>query len=681
MSKIQYKGYFDFSGGYNDTTVQDLLKDNELSVCENIIIKQKGELNLRDGVVKINSISKGFNITKRYEYFVLDNSIILEVYDKKLYKVGNPDTLLTTLNSDKPYFLQQQNVLYCCDGKEIYEIGNKDYFSNVGTVDILVNDIVQITDDFSVEAQRGKFYKALKGMAGKDLTTADYTIDTDWTEVTGVLGATSNIVRPLKAYNAGKKEKVIISVFDNVTNSGYVSIYLDNEEYQINVTSGQTARDVATAIANTSFTGYTATVSQNEVTIEANEIGYKENCYASSYNTGVSMVVNTTVNGQINDNILSEVKNCTKFIHHTKSGRYVATGNPKKPFAVYFSEPMQLNYFKEFNILNPSSSDGTAVCLVNIIDSVLVGYRHSWYEYTGLDPAVDGTWRKLAIPYGCASEYSVQVLDLYSFVFLADNGLYLVSANVLNQYEIVMQNATSVKNISEDKIYNTIKTIFDKSKCVSVYHDSIYYLAYNDNAGENSKIILYYTDKKAFTLFTGIQVNDFLYRKNGDLEIASLNYALRFDDTVHYDTDVTTGENKRIEFEIKTTNLTLDTFIAEKFIDKIFVQANIGAETFDEHLRLLIRIDYLDTDMITIDLSDVNSGLTWGNPWGSPWGNYSTQMQSAFIRMKGNRIGVGLTNKGLEDINTNFVFYGFAISFKQLIPFQKLSNNIFGNLG
>ena len=680
MSKIQYKGYFDFSGGYNDTTVQDLLKDNELSVCENIIIKQKGELNLRDGVVKINSISKGFNITKRYEYFVLDNSIILEVYDKKLYKVGNPDILLTTLNLDKPYFLQQQNVLYCCDGKEIYEIGNKDYFSNI-KVDIKKDDIVQITDDFSVEELRGKFFKALKNMTNKNLSTTDFTVAADWTDVTDILGATSDIVRPLKAYNAGKKEKVIISVFDNVTTSGYVSIYLDNEEYQINVTSGQTARDVATAIANTSFTGYTATVSQNEVTIEANEIGYKENCYASSYNTGVSMVVNTTVNGQINDNILSEVKNCTKFIHHTKSGRYVATGNPKKPFAVYFSEPMQLNYFKEFNILNPSSSDGTAVCLVNIIDSVLVGYRHSWYEYTGLNPAVDGTWRKLAIPYGCASEYSVQVLDLYSFVFLADNGLYLVSANVLNQYEIVMQNATSVKNISEDKIYNTIKTIFDKSKCVSVYHDSIYYLAYNDNVGENSKIILYYTDKKAFTLFTGIQVNDFLYRKNGNLEIASLNYALRFDDTVHYDTDVTTGENKRIEFEIKTTNLTLDTFIAEKFIDKIFIQANIGAETFDEHLRLLIRIDYLDTDMITIDLSDVNSGLTWGNPWGSPWGNYSTQMQSAFIRMKGNRIGVGLTNKGLEDINTNFVFYGFAISFKQLIPFQKLSNNIFGNLG
>ena len=198
MSKMQYKEYFDFSGGYNDTTVQDLLKDNELSVCENIIIKQKGELTLRDGVVKINSISKGFNITKRYEYFVLDNSIILEVYDKKLYKVGNPDTLLTTLNSDKPYFLQQQNVLYCCDGKEIYEIGNKDYFSNI-KVDIKKDDIIQITDDFSVEELRGKFFKALKDMADKDLSTTDFTVAADWTDVTDILGATSNIVRPLKA--------------------------------------------------------------------------------------------------------------------------------------------------------------------------------------------------------------------------------------------------------------------------------------------------------------------------------------------------------------------------------------------------------------------------------------------------------------------------------------------------
>ena len=112
------------------------------------------------------------------------------------------------------------------------------------------------------------------------------------------------------------------------------------------------------------------------------------------------MVVNIEVNGEDDDNILDEVRNCTKFIQHSKSGRYVATGNPNKPHQVYFSEPYQLNYFKQFNILSPTSSEGSPVCLLNLLDSVLIGYKHSWYEYTGLEPATDGSWKRLAIPYG-----------------------------------------------------------------------------------------------------------------------------------------------------------------------------------------------------------------------------------------------------------------------------------------
>ena len=202
-------------------------------------------------------------------------------------------------------------------------------------------------------------------------------------------------------------------------------------------------------------------------------------------------MLGTEVNGEDNDNILDEVRKCTKFIQHSKSGRYVATGNPKKPYAVYFSEPYQLNYFKQFNLLIPTSSDGSPICIFNLLDSVLVGYKHSWYEYTGIEPSTDGQWKRLAIPYGCVSEYSVQVLDLYSFIYLSDNGLYSVSANVLGQNYAVMNNNTAVKNISDDKVSNTIKGIPDKSKCVSVYHEGVYYLAFED------KILLYYTDKKS----------------------------------------------------------------------------------------------------------------------------------------------------------------------------------------
>lgn len=680
MSKLQYKGYFDFSGGYNDTTVQDLLKENELSICENIIIQSKGELALRDGAIKINADSKNANITRRFEYLIRDTSIVLEVYNKNLYRTGDIDVLIQTLNTDKPYFLQQQDVVYVLDGNEIYEIGQKDYYSNTGTVTIATGDIVQIADDFSTTALRGKFFKALSNLGSKNLSTEDYTIVANWVDVTDILGATSNVIRPLKPYVAGTKEKTEISIFGTVSEAGYITITLNNVANNINVALSKTAREIATQIAGMTISGYTITSNQNVVTFEATTIGYKENCLVESYNTGLSLVANVDVNGEADDNILTEVKKCTKFIHHTKSGRYVAAGNPNKPYAVYFSEPLQLNYFKQFNILSPTSSEGSAVCLVNMLDSVLVGYRHAWFEYTGIEPAEDGVWRRLAIPYGCVAEHSVQVLDFYNFVYLADNGLYQVSANILNQYGVVMQNNTAVKNISDDKIDNTIKSILDKTKCVSVYHNGIYYLAYSDDT--SYKILLYYGDKKAFMLFSGIQVNDFLYRKDGTLEIASLNYSLKFDSNVHYDTDVLTGINKRIEFDLKTSNLALDTFIAEKFIDKLFIQANIVADTFAEHLKLNVRIDYLATNIFTIDdLNEINSGFVWGAEWGSPWGNYTTNIQSAFIREKGNRIAIGLTNKGLTDINTNIIFYGFAISFKPLTPYQNISNLQFGNIG
>ena len=42
-------------------------------------------------------------------------------------------------------------------------------------------------------------------------------------------------------------------------------------------------------------------------------------------------------------------------------------------------------------------------------------------EY-GIEPSTDGSWKRLAIPRGCASEYSVQVVNLYYFIYLADDG-------------------------------------------------------------------------------------------------------------------------------------------------------------------------------------------------------------------------------------------------------------------
>ena len=672
---IKYKPYFDFSGGFNDATTQDLLKENEVSVLENMDITEQGALNIRNGAVKINNTSKEKEITRRFEYLVRDTPRILEVYGKKLYRIEQlGDVLVQDINSDKPYFLQQQDVLYCCDGKNIYEIGGKDYFSNVGTVNIKKGDIVQIATDFSATGIIGYFYKALANFGEIDLSSENYNNDVRWIDCTDILGATSSVVRTLKAYQAGQAEVTQISVFGEVVEGGYISINIHGAEYDVNVSTGDSARQVASKISATTFPGYTVTSKQNVVTFVANSIGFREDCYAESYNTGVSLVVNTEVNGEDDDNILNEVRNCTKFTQHTKSGRYVATGNPKDPHAVYFSEPYQLNYFKQFNKLYPTSSEGSAVCMFNLLDSVLIGYKHSWYEYSGLEPAIDGSWKRLAIPMGCASEYSVQTVNYYNFIYLADDGLYSVNANILSQYGVAAQNTSSVRKIS-DNVENTIKTIVDKSKCTSVYYDGVYYLAYNDIVNKpNNKVLLYYTEKKAFSLYSGIQVNDFLYRSNGDLEFASKNYSMTFDSTKHVDTDVDTGLEKKIDIEVRTSNLVLGDYIAPKFVDKLFLQANIGSDTFDEQVKIILRIDDLTVDIVEFNLTELNEGFVWGTDWGRPWGNYSTHMQNAFIRRKGNRIGLVFTNKGFEELNTNIVLYGFAFSYIPLTPVHPFSN-------
>ena len=86
------------------------------------------------------------------------------------------------------------------------------------------------------------------------------------------------------------------------------------------------------------------------------------------------------------------------------------------------------------------------------------------------------------------------------------------------------------------------------------------------------------------------------------------------------------------------------------------------------------------TDVIDTGFQELQSGFVWGNQWGNPWGNFTTAMQSTFIRDKGNRIAFSFTNKGLDDIGTNIIFYGFVISFKALTPHQPISNLQFGRL-
>ena len=680
---ISYREYQNFSGGFNDTTSEDLLKDTELVLCDNMVVSEGGALDVRHGTSIVNgSYTNNGHYTKLFEYIVKSRSLLVEVLDRKLF-LKDGDTvrqiLDTELASDKPNFLQQQDVLYILDGKEIYEFGQKDFFSNIGTVTIEKDHIIQCADD-APEEYVGKFYQALTDIGSIDLATEDYSDTEKWQDVTYMRGAISNIIRPLKKYDVTKAETTNFVIFNSTTAEGTISISLNANVYSFTFKAGKTAEDVAQGFvlgaSDECMEKYDVTADGNTVTFTAKEKAMHTDGYVVSNTTGITVVAVTKQQGASDNNILEEVKKCTLFGMHSKSARYVATGNPDKPYSVYLSEPYQLNYFKSTNVLTPMSGEGDPTCILNMLDSVLIGYQTSWYEYSGIDPATDGTWKRLAIPFGCVSGESVQILDLYNFMYLGHNGLNVVNSNILSQYGAIIQNNSGVRNISHGKVEKTLASITNHKQCTSVFHGDIYYLAFSDNEDtRNNKVLLYDTQNKAFSLFKDITVNDFQYTNDGKLLFGSKNYVLLYDQNKYTDVDVETGEEKKIEFTVRTGSLNIASLGSNVFFDKLFLKFKQNIEDPNEHISAIYYVD--ESEYKEPLLSNINS-FVWGESnWGEQWGKRNVMLQNFFIRKKGAYLRLEITNKHTTALDSKIVLYGFSIGYKPFIQHQYMSNNKF----
>lgn len=207
-------GYDDFSKGLNDTTPPDKLHDSELMEAFNIDLCDRGGFSTRKGVTKLNNYSYDAEITQCFEWICSKETRLLAMIDKKLYLINptGPKTEKITLKSDRIGYFFYQHRLYFCDGDEFYSWGEYDYPATGTSVSIKSDDIVFNKPKSSGGGVEGAFYKAKKDMSAKNLSTADYTVDTDWEEVTGINGIISNVIRLVKPQT---KDKTGAEIKDN----------------------------------------------------------------------------------------------------------------------------------------------------------------------------------------------------------------------------------------------------------------------------------------------------------------------------------------------------------------------------------------------------------------------------------------------------------------------------------
>lgn len=669
LSNFDQKMYTDFSGGYNDTSAAISIEDNQMAMSENADYNAEVKaLRTRKGCRKVNETSYNADVTDGYAWLigsVHKKCIVMngKVYDLDTDTGEATEKITLTQGAKHIYPYVMYNVLYFGDGSELYVWGQFDYASELGTKTLKQNDIVKCNN--SELGTKGNFYQYLPETTEEgteiDLSAEDYTDTEKWKDVTDVPNYSSSVVRVLKPYDPSKQEIVRITVYSSATYSGVVTLCLNDVEKEINVTAGTSVRSILNQLHALEFDEWTSEVtSESTVTFTCIEKKECNSGYIDGSTTRIQFSYNTIQEGASSNCDLTDIRKCTVFCVHQGSSRVFAAGNPDDN-AIYYSEIGYGNYFKgAVNKLYPAINGfGHVTGMCNLSSALVVSYENGWYTWRGITPLNDAYWEPLNIPYGCVSPRTL-CLTPQSFTYLSKDGIYTVSAAILNEQYILLQTKQVIKKISEDVVEKTIESFQNTGLCTAVFYDNKYMVAFSSNGETCDRVLKYEWDTGAFSLTTGWNVNNWL-NDHDNLFFASRNFVLRAFDG-YSDVDVETGEDQAIVLHVKTKEYFFDSPQANKVVQMI-------SFIFEQHhrvtseARIIVHAGYQKYHLKESDLAE---SLYYGRLWGKAWGYRQAIVQVAEIVMVSNVFQIEIIADGLDDPVT-LLGVGFSYADTDLI--------------
>lgn len=353
-------------------------------------------------------------------------------------------------------------------------------------------------------------------------------------------------------------------------------------------------------------------------------------------------------------NDLSRVARCRFVVRHTNSFRIFAAGDPEDPSALYFSEPNAPGFFKATSILYPTTGDGPVTGIVAFGDALLVFYKHSVWAWRGVDPDTDAVWHRL--PTGVGTEAADTVaLTPNSLTFLGQSGIYAISPGLLGYDVTVEPTEGMVMNLARNKVERLIRNIERPDIATAVFdsHNQRYLLAYTDEGGaRNNRILVFDWNVGAFTRYTGLYANDFLYRLNGDLLMATNGYIVKMG--VGFNDD-----DKPIEMTVRTKNFNLDYPFHKKNFLRLYISFRQPEQRTSQLTLRLYVDDILREEIIEAALYE---NFVWGvSKWGDIWGFRSNVTTRTRIYGSGHRVQMEFYNAQDNDPTT---IYGLAFEFR-----------------
>lgn len=185
----------DFSGGVNNTTPPDNMKDNEVRVMENAHPALRGGFERRTGNAALNDTSyhaiADVNVDQLIEWPFDDGSTqVFAMVNNKLCLVNQTTGVLTeklTLNAATIGFAIHRETMFFVDQLKYYVYGYYKYTTESGTQDIAVGDVVKndpLSTHLTLKGTLGHYYKAKGIMAAEDLAASAYGDTSKWDDVT-----------------------------------------------------------------------------------------------------------------------------------------------------------------------------------------------------------------------------------------------------------------------------------------------------------------------------------------------------------------------------------------------------------------------------------------------------------------------------------------------------------------
>lgn len=347
---------------------------------------------------------------------------------------------------------------------------------------------------------------------------------------------------------------------------------------------------------------------------------------------------------------LEHIHRCKYVIRHPNSHRIFAAGDSENISALYYSEPGDPGEWKPTSVLFPVTGEGPILGLAIFGDALLAFYRRSIWAWRGIDPDEDATWFRLPTGVGTSSDKSI-ALTPGTLTFLSDDGIYCISPAILGFNVALQPTEGLVLNLAKNKVQNLIRSIEKPEEAVGVYdpHRGRYLLAYTEpDAERNTKILVYDWSIHAFTVYTNLQVNDFLARPDGTLLAATHGHILQLEVG---DSD----DGNPIPMVVKTKQYNLDAPFHKKRIFRIYMSFR-QPEQDTSIVTLRLYVDgTLENEIVN---SHVYENFVWGKSnWGAIWGFRDQVTTRSRISAGGHRVQVEFVNLQ-ADVPTTI--YGLA---------------------